>query len=181
MDVQQDLKENKEQTEKLFKVYKDVIYAVTQGKINLLNYRDSISVASEGILCMSFLLEKPENVTFARQKIIDMLTKKKCILHRLDQIELCISEAATNALKHAIHGEIQVRALENMIRITVLDQGPGMDFDKLPYMLFSKGYSTTNSMGLGFSVIHKFADRIQLSTSKFGTFLFLEFNVEKNK
>ena len=178
MDVQQDLEENKEQSEKLFKAYKDVIFAATQGKINLLNYRDSISIASEGILCMNFLLEQPEHVTLARQRIIDMLTQKKNLLHRLDKIELCVSEAATNVIKHAKHGEIQVRALGDMIRIIVWDRGPGMDYDRLPYMLLLKGYSTKNSLGLGFSLISKYADRVQLSTSKFGTFLFIEFNVE---
>jgi hypothetical protein len=41
----------------------------------------------------------------------------------------------------------------NSTRFIFKDHGPGMDFDKLPSMLFYKGFSTQISLGCGFSLI----------------------------
>jgi len=50
-----------------------------------------------------------------------------------------------------------------------------MDFNKLPHMIFLKGFSTKISLGIGFSIIYKFADKIYLSTSKHGTLIAMDF------
>lgn len=88
---------------------------------------------------------------------------------------LCVSEAATNIIKHAGEGTIQSRTDKNTVRVIFSDNGPGMDYDKLPDMIFVNGFSTQDSLGYGFSIINKFADKINLATSKNGTVLALDF------
>ncbi|MEX3910152.1 hypothetical protein AB4Y33_43430, partial [Paraburkholderia sp. BR14319] len=43
-----------------------------------------------------------------------------------DRLAIVLTEAATNILKHAGHGELLVRALEGAVELIALDSGPGM-------------------------------------------------------
>ena len=115
------------------------------------------------------------DVNAARESIAAYLEKQGCSQQHLAHIVLSISEAVTNTIKHAGYGIMQIRALNHGIWVNVVDQGPGMDFDKLPNMIFLQGFSSTVSMGYGFSIIYRFADKIYLSTSERGTYLAMDF------
>lgn len=173
--LEDDLQNTRVQREKIFKVYRDVIYAVTQGKFNLLTSEESVLLASEGVLKQKIVLAVATDVNTAREATQAYLQKRGCSQQRLFHIILSISEAATNVIKHAGQGVLQIRALEHGVRVSVADQGPGMDFDKLPNMIFLQGFSTKISMGYGFSIIYRFADKVYLSTSERGTYLAMDF------
>lgn len=175
------LQRAKEEKEKIFQVYRDVIYSVTQGKFNLVTFAETLPLAKEGRLEQEITLRKAEDVGRARNCAEKILDKCKFSPKRRTQIMLCISEAATNAVKHAGGGLFQLRLIGENIRIIISDSGPGMDFDRLPNMIFLKGFSTKVSMGYGFSIIYMLADKIYLATSREGTFLAMDFHCEEDR
>jgi serine/threonine-protein kinase RsbT len=62
------------------------------------------------------------------------------------RIATAVSELARNIIKHAYRGEVIVNRDENGIEIVFLDEGPGIpDIEQA----MEKGYSTTNSLGIG--------------------------------
>lgn len=173
--IERDLQNTRMQREKIFHVYRDVICAVTQGKFNLMNYEEFELLKCEGVLQEEVIIAAVTDVNAAQESIAAYLEKQGCSQQHLAHIVLSISEAVTNAIKHAGYGLMQIRALDHGVRISVADQGPGMDFDKLPNMIFQQGFSTKVSMGYGFSIIYRFADKIYLATSKNGTYLAMDF------
>ena len=173
--MEKDLKIEREQREKLFNVYKDVIYSITQGKFNLVKSRELLQIVDEGILYDKIILSTPNEVDVARKMIAQFLESKGSSQQNIMHTMLCVSEATTNVIKHAKEGDAQIRKLNDKLRVIVQDHGPGMDFNKLPNMIFLKGYSTKDSLGFGFSLIYRFADKIYLATSEAGTLLAMDF------
>ena len=177
--MQRELRQANEEKAKIFKVYRDVIYAITQGRLNLISEQEMLKIYEAGELYQVFNLDSPEVIGKVRKSITE------CIIQTLNvpkinknHIVLCVSEAATNAVKHAWGGMLQFRILNDRFRVIVNDQGPGMNYDTLPKMIFYDGFSTKVSLGYGFSLIYKFTDQIFLRTSNQGTFLALDFNYQ---
>lgn len=163
-------------SEEAFNSCKNFLLSFSQGKFNLITYEECLSIAQEGILCCSTELKKPEDVDTARQLIVGFLNENSSIKRNVMHLMLCISEASTNVIKYAGEGSLQIRKLDGKVRIIVTDRGKGLDFDILPNIITSKGFSTKNSLGYGFTIMNKFADKIYLFTSKTGTFLAQDFN-----
>lgn len=62
------------------------------------------------------------------------------------RIATAVSELARNIIKHAYRGEVIVSRDENGVEIIFQDEGPGIpDIEQA----MEKGYSTTNSLGIG--------------------------------
>jgi len=178
--LEEDLEKSKMERDKIFNVYRDVIYAVTQGKFNLLNESKSNPISCEGNLLTEVKIVQSGDVNTARVLINKVLEKERYSPERIYHAMLCISEAATNVIKHASYGIMQIRKIDKGIRVSIADEGPGMDLDKLPNMVFLNGFSTKISSGYSFGIINKFADKIYLTTSRNGTFLGMDFlNVDE--
>ncbi len=175
-----DLEETKEQKDKIFRVYRDVMFSVTQGKFQLLGETEIAEKASAGEMLEEVKLITREDVSKARESINNCMQGMNFSTREIMHTTLCISEAATNVLKHAERGFMQVRQLPDRLRIVISDFGPGLDFDKLPNMIFLQGFSTKISMGYGFSLIFRFADNIFMFTSNHGTNLVLDFKLSKD-
>jgi len=173
--LEEDLEKSKMERDKIFNVYRDVIFSVTQGKFNLLNESESNPISCEGNLLTEVKIAQLSDVNTARVLINKTLAHEKYSPEKINHAMLCISEAATNVIKHANYGVMQIRKINNGIRVTIADDGPGMEMDKLPNMVFLNGFSTKISCGYGFGIINKFADKIYLTSSKNGTFLTMDF------
>ncbi|HZK84955.1 MAG TPA: ATP-binding protein [Desulfosporosinus sp.] len=173
--LEEDLEKSKMERDKIFNVYRDVIFSVTQGKFNLLNESESNPISCEGNLLTEVKIAQLSDVNTARVLINKTLAHETYSPEKINHAMLCISEAATNVIKHANYGVMQIRKINNGIRVTIADDGPGMEMDKLPNMVFLNGFSTKISCGYGFGIINKFADKIYLTSSKNGTFLTMDF------
>ena len=97
---------------------------------------------------------------------------------RARDFELCVSEAATNALLHGEGGIATVASVEGIVRARVEDSGRGISLDDLPGATLQPGWSKRQSMGLGFTLIQQTSDRVFLSTGPQGTTVIIEMAVE---
>lgn len=157
--------------------YRDIVYAVTNGKL---------------VLCEREEIEQHWRETVAEQPVVkdyDVKAVRDAIQRvarhagmpddRVEDLTLCASEAATNALKHAGGGRVSLDYEGETVRVRVADEGSGIDTLQLPRATLMKGYSTRASMGLGFTLMHELADRLYLNTGPHGTTVILEMALQR--
>jgi anti-sigma regulatory factor (Ser/Thr protein kinase) len=92
------------------------------------------------------------------------------------EVALVVTEAATNLLKHAGHGEILLRALQrdgqSGIEVLALDQGPGM---RNVGHLMEDGTSTAGSFGVGLGAMRRLSQVFDIfSGPGLGTAILME-------
>jgi anti-sigma regulatory factor (Ser/Thr protein kinase) len=98
-------------------------------------------------------------------------------LDDLEELLVAFSEGATNMLKHAGGGTYQVGKTDLKIQLILSDKGAGIDFRQLPKAALVPGFSTTQTLGMGFTLMMELTDRVLLCTSPDGTTLVLEKDV----
>ncbi|NGQ94909.1 ATP-binding protein [Brevibacillus sp. SYP-B805] len=156
--------------------YKEIIGALTHGKIMLIDQQELQDKLKELVKESELIFQKS---TTTLRDIREQVKRK---LERFGYPEkahfgalLGVQEAVTNALKHAETGYMQVWADESRMLIVIADQGKGIELQDLPKATLLKGYSTTGSMGAGFLLMSKFSDRVYLKSDQYGTTVALEF------
>lgn len=174
-DVTQVIQYESEQEQKMRKIYKDVIYAVTQGKMLLIE-KDELDGYLQGHLEVSHVIQVSTDITASRHLISEKVSTRFDDKKRAYQILLCINECLTNVLKHAQKGEMRVYSDEQGYRILIQDNGSGIDLADLPKSTLMQGYSTKLSLGQGFKLMMTYADRLILATNSSGTSIVLEFH-----
>lgn len=90
---------------------------------------------------------------------------------------LALSEAVTNVVKHTPGGWMELYVEDEVPRFHIIDRGEGLPLSDFPYLFFVKGYTTSQSLGAGFSVLMQCAGKIELCTSKRGTKIVLRCNL----
>jgi HD-GYP domain-containing protein (c-di-GMP phosphodiesterase class II)/anti-sigma regulatory factor (Ser/Thr protein kinase) len=176
-DVTQVIGYEKEQEIKMRKIYKDVIYAVTQAKM-LLVEGDELEVHLKGDLAVAHPIHEPTDITKCRHIIDSLISPIITDPKRKYKILLCINECLTNVLKHAQQGEMKFYSTGDTFKILIQDNGNGIDLADLPKSTLMQGYSTKLSLGQGFKLMMSYSDRLILSTNSSGTSILLEFNKE---
>ncbi|HZK54466.1 MAG TPA: hypothetical protein VFC84_09780, partial [Desulfosporosinus sp.] len=94
--LEEDLEKSKMERDKIFNVYRDVIFSVTQGKFNLLNESKSNPISCEGNLLTEVKIAQLSDVNTARVLINKTLAHETYSPEKINHAMLCISEAATN-------------------------------------------------------------------------------------
>jgi anti-sigma regulatory factor (Ser/Thr protein kinase) len=149
--------------------YSDVIGAVTGGRLVLLSPDEVGTVTMAEVGAPNEIREASELST-ARATIAGILGDNV----RLQGLLVAFSEGATNMLKHAGGGTYQVGETKEKVQIILSDKGPGIDFRQLPKAALVPGFSTTQTLGLGFTLMMELTDRIYLCVSPDGTTVVLE-------
>ena len=149
--------------------YSDVIDAVTGGRLIILS-RDEIDAAILPTASEPFELREPWQLAEARDRVKIFFGDAP----RLDDLLLAFSEGATNMLKHAGGGSYRIAEDSHTIQLVLSDKGPGIDFRDLPKATLVPGFSTKQTLGMGFSLMMEIMDRLLLSTDAGGTTLLLE-------
>lgn len=177
--LQNEYKVTEDNSKRVLNVYSDVIYAVTQGKVELIDESEAAPLSLEGVLYSELNLENNQAVEKAEVLARQMFNEKGFGTDAILKKGACVREAAINAVKHAGQGHLQLRILDNYLRAIITDPGRGMEFASLPTILFLRNNSSDQSSGCGYPAIMECADRIFLSTSEKGTILTLDFEVKK--
>ncbi|GAB2905989.1 anti-sigma regulatory factor [Paraburkholderia jirisanensis] len=136
---------------------------------------------------MSFDIADASGVAFARRGAND--AAQKCALNETDlgRLALIVTEATTNILKHAQHGQLLVRELPSRARagapgtsfsaqpacagveVIALDRGPGITDVR---RAFDDGRSTAGTPGTGLGAIRRLSDEMSIYTQpRLGTVL----------
>ncbi|MFD2372143.1 ATP-binding protein [Brevibacillus sp. GCM10020057] len=162
----------------VWQVYRDVMYAVTQGKFLLVSKREIEKYKDGKVLCEAAIKVRSD-IPKARE------IAKSCLLQtgfshmQITSLLLVISEAITNVLKHAVEGKMVIVQNGQHVNVIVEDRGPGFDLKLLPNSTLMVGYSTKKSLGQGFTLMMKMADQLLLSTSSEGSCVILVFYYEE--
>lgn len=162
----------REQDERIRQAYEDVLDAVTGGKLVLLP--ESVLEAELGTaLTDEYDILSAEELGCARGRI------KEAVAARLPDVDVsallnAAGEALNNVLKHAGGGSYRVYAADGVAQVVVTDHGPGIDFRTLPRATLVPGFSTTATLGMGFTIILQLCDRVLLATRPGRTVIVLE-------
>ncbi|MGT2469639.1 ATP-binding protein [Paraburkholderia terrae] len=125
----------------------------------------------------SFEIADASSVAFARRGANDAAQKGALNETDLGRVALIVTEAATNILKHAQHGELLVRVLPSDasgtladgVEIIAIDKGSGMQDVQLA---FRDGSSTAGSPGTGLGAIRRLSEELSVySQPNLGTVL----------
>jgi anti-sigma regulatory factor (Ser/Thr protein kinase) len=86
---------------------------------------------------------------------------------RTGQLDIIVAELCTNLIKHASHGSLIVKHIEEKtnkgLEILCIDNGPGItDIKKM----MQDGVSTKNTLGQGLGAIQRLSDKFDLFTQK---------------
>lgn len=177
-DVSYLLEFEREQDAKIRKIYREVIHSVTQGKLFLLEMDELADYLEEPPLLVT-AINKREDVAICRNEVGGLLAEISLTERKKFNLLLSVSEAVTNVLKHARGGEMKVFIKGNRFTVIVEDHGDGIQLHSIPKSALFNGYSTKKSMGQGFGLMLKMMDQVSLFTSKEGTTVILELQLDE--
>lgn len=168
----------KEHSNALRRVYVDVLDAATSGKLRLENktrLRQLLGDRIDAEMPLTGASQLGDSRSFVRA----VLDENGIILRQSMNLALtAIGEGLTNALKHGGGGVMMIHREGARVQVLIADGGPGIDFSNLPRVTLQSGYSTTNSLGMGFTIMLDISDQLILSTDDTGTSLVLCFEID---
>jgi anti-sigma regulatory factor (Ser/Thr protein kinase) len=111
----------------------------------------------------SFQISEPSEIAAARRAGTELATNLGFDQTSAGRVAIVITEAATNILKHAGHGEILLRPVNSNgmagVEILALDNGPGMANIALS---MQDGTSSAGSYGVGMGAMRRMANGFDL-------------------
>jgi DNA-binding response OmpR family regulator/anti-sigma regulatory factor (Ser/Thr protein kinase) len=159
-------------------IMRDVIFAVSGGKLVLAEESELEAMRNGGQNKRHLDIGDTSDVGKARTVTEEALLELKMDRDRIFDMVLCVSEATTNALKHARGGSLDVYSVDGRAQVWVSDRGGGIDFSLLPRSTLMKGWSSKTSLGYGYTILLELLDRVLLSTSRFGTTVVMEMSLQ---
>lgn len=151
--------------------YRDTIRSVTQGKLEICDRSEMRPYTSGGEI--EFEVSSTRDAAPARRRLREFCAAKGLQGDRLESFIVGVGEALTNAVKHGVRGHVRAGIEDGAIWVAVVDSGRGIDSVILPHVTLMRGFSTKQSLGLGYSIMLEVADRIMLSTGGRGTVVVL--------
>lgn len=151
------------------------LYAMTQGCVSLLaapEMRELHPVSPPPVL---HAIEGPQDVTRVRAAVGAWLAALGVEEEARADAVLCVGEAATNVVKHACGGWLEMHvSATGRLQAWVVDDGPGIPLAVLPQCVLEAGWSSKDSAGQGFTLMRALAHRLLMSTGASGTTVVIE-------
>ncbi|MEM5314600.1 ATP-binding protein [Paraburkholderia sp. JHI869] len=114
------------------------------------------AAGSAGGTHRSFEIGDASGVAFARRGATEAARIAALTETDAGRLAIVLTEAATNILKHAGHGELLVRPLEGAVELIALDSGPGMTDVGAA---LADGHSTAGTPGTGLGAIRRLSNQ----------------------
>jgi len=149
--------------------YSDVIDAATGGRLVILG-KDELVAATANEVGKTYEITEPAELGEARARVAEMVGE----IDGQHDLLVAFSEGATNMLKHAGGGSYRVCKDSDRVQVVLSDCGPGIDFRNLPKATLISGFSTAQTLGMGFTLMMELTDRLLLCSDAAGTTLVLE-------
>lgn len=163
-----------EKDRKIRQAYVEIFSVVTGGRLVLATDDEVTGVLGRRLIPPQRLSE-PRDVSQGRSLIRRVLGEVMPGCHYDDDFALAFTEAMVNAEKHGTNATYSVHITQDdRIQVLVQDDGSGIDFSRLPRATLESGYSTAQTMGLGFTLMLTCSSRVLLATDEGGTRVLLE-------
>lgn len=160
--------------EKFFEAYQEVLPLVTENRVKLITTQEYQAKYGLKSPVLSLDITSKDDISRIRHKVNNFLAETVPEWENArNQVLLCLTEAITNVVKHTPGGELLVFLDGNAPHFHIKDRGNGIVLDKLPTMVFVKGFSTAPSLGAGFAIMMRYMKQIEICTNKGGTTIVL--------
>ncbi|MDP2234640.1 MAG: ATP-binding protein, partial [Actinomycetota bacterium] len=153
--------------------YTQVIAAVTGGRLVLMG-TDEIDSELGVEIWSNDAIRSPRLFSGARHRLGGVLSERFRDSRDADELVLAAGEAMMNALRYGGEARLRVLQKDGLLQVEVSDDGPGIDFANLPKATLIPGYSSTTSLGMGFTIMLAECDRMLLATGSSGTRVVME-------
>ena len=112
-----------------------------------------------------------ENQAFARSVVASFILPLNPSLNELADIKTAVSEAVTNVVVHAYphkpgYVTMKINILDNKVRITVSDNGIGIQDIERALTPFYTSKPHDERSGMGFTVMESFMDKLEVKSGK---------------
>ena len=152
-----------------------LLLALTGGKLRLLTPADRIRYREECSILHQMQLRESSDVALARSACEEALRLLRVERERVFDLALCVTEAATNAVKHAGGGWLTITRLDDAVLVFVDDNGPGIDFRSWHTFAPQRGSKPLRPrLGYGYTILLELLDNLLLDTHSRGTTIGLE-------
>lgn len=169
----------REEETKRKQLYNEVVSAVTNGKLHLIE-RDELELLRKQEKAMESVdIRSPQDVAGARRHVEAYGKRFGLEKKRIHDLALCVSEATTNIIKHAEKGVIHFTHHDEKMWVWVEDNGPGIEYSNLSKATLLRGYSSKSSLGYGFTIMLEYMDAVYLCTDQHGTSILLEIGLKQ--
>ncbi|MGS2779690.1 HD domain-containing phosphohydrolase [Robertmurraya sp. GLU-23] len=155
--------------------YVVLVNILSEGKINLHTSSEEL-MNQLGEFVDDIQVSKNSDVPKSRELIKRVLEKYAPHLDSM-KVQVAVTEAVTNVLKHATDGGLCIYLKENQLQFFVSDKGSGIPLHEIPKTILVSGYSSKRSLGQGFKMIAKFCDVVQVHTSSHGTQILIGYDI----
>jgi PAS domain S-box-containing protein len=152
--------------------YKETILAVTEGKFSLFEPEEITSELREPEYVKE--ITSAAELSEVRRGLIEFFIDRGLSRDSAAEFEFAVGEALANAIKHVGAAKVEAGRSGVSVWVAVIDKGKGIDTFAIPKVALVKGYTTKASMGLGYTMIIEFSDKVKLATSSKGTTVILE-------
>jgi len=152
--------------------YRRTILAATEGKLRISEKSEIAELGGEEIALWPICSR--ESATIAMREAKRLACEAGMKEQRVYEFMGCITEAATNVIKHAGGGCVSLRRTADTLICVISDSGPGIGAMELPDVALTRNYSTAGTLGMGYKLMIYFADRVYLATGPDGTAVAIE-------
>ncbi len=153
--------------------YIDVFAAVTGGKLVVLSKEELLENIGRP-LGKAFALAFYEDLASARAQLRKEMDESFSRDVDKQEMTTAAGEAMANAIKHSGSGQVRAFKSNGSVQVMIEDAGPGIDFSLLPKATLMAGFSTKQTLGIGFTIMLELCDRLMLSTQPGDTTVVLE-------
>lgn len=153
---------------------RDVLFNLTEGRLHLCDSPDDLPAPLPSY-CDPVPLSA-QTLRNLRRQVRAVSDEAAWVLERGQDFESAVGEASMNAVVHAGGGEARVHAdlAKGLAQVWIRDSGAGIREESLHRATLERGYSSAGTLGHGFWMILKTADRLYLLTGPTGTTVVLE-------
>lgn len=163
-----------EASEKQRRFLREMLYSLTEGRLSLLDTPDALPPPLPSV-GEPVALSRP-SLRLLRRLVTATTAQAGIDGEHAQDFLTAAGEAAMNAVVHAGGGEATVCADDEtgIVQVWVRDSGAGINEDDLHRATLEKGFTTAGTLGHGFWMMLKTADRVHLLTGPTGTTVVLE-------
>jgi CheY-like chemotaxis protein len=172
--IQAHAREVEEMARKQRRFLKEMLSSLTEGRLRLCDTRNELP-APLPPYSDPIPLSRP-TLRQIRHQAADFAQQAGWSPDRLNDFITALGEATMNAVVHGRNGMGRIHAdpATGTIQVWVRDEGGGIAEESLHRATLEKGFTTAGTLGHGFFMMLRTADRIWLLTGKTGTTVVLE-------